>query len=115
MTECEKCGLIVGLGCACNLTPVAPHRPYESTYHWNRFGPDTLLISSRNMAHIPGACDHVTEEYVLNPDNGWGWIPDPDPALWDRISAEHPARATEGETSRVAKVRCSDCAANLAS
>ena len=110
MTECEKCGLIVGLGCACNLARTAPRRPYEGTYRWTRFGPDTLLISSRNMAHIPGACDHVTEEYVLNPDNGWGWIPNPDPALWDRISAGHPAQATEGDTSRAATVRCSDCA-----
>jgi hypothetical protein len=115
MTECEKCGLIVGLGCACNLAPATPRRPYESTYRWIRFGPDTLLISSRNMAHIPGSCDHVTEEYVLNPDNGWGWISNPDPALWDRISARHPAQATEGDTSRAATVRCSDCAANLAS
>jgi hypothetical protein len=115
MTECEKCGLIVGLGCACNIAPTTSRRPYESTYRWIRFGPDTLLISSRNMAHIPGACDHVTEDYVLDPENGWGWISNPDPALWDRISADHPAQATEGDTSRAATVRCSDCAANLAS
>ncbi|GAA4227921.1 hypothetical protein GCM10022254_16760 [Actinomadura meridiana] len=88
-------------------------RPYASYYRWKRFGPSALLISSRNMAHIPGACNHVTEEYVLNPANGWGWIPDPDPAIWDRISTDHPARATEGDTSRAAVVRCTDCLENL--
>ncbi|MEV5704482.1 hypothetical protein [Actinoallomurus sp. NPDC052274] len=114
MTEwCEKCGLIVGLGCACNLAPVGRHRPNES--RWSRFSPDTLLISSRNMAHVPGACEHMTEEQVLNPENGWGWIPNPDPALWDRISAGHPVQATEGDTSRAARSRCKDCAATLAS
>jgi hypothetical protein len=114
MTECEKCGLIVGLGCACDLAP-SPRRPYEGTYRWIRFSPDTLLISSRNVAHIPGACEHMTEEQVLDPENGWGWILNPDPALWDRIGAEHPAQATEGDTSRAAKKRCKDCADNLVS
>jgi hypothetical protein len=115
VTECEKCGLTVGLGCACNLAPAAPRRPHESTYRWIRFGPDTLLISSRNVAHIPGACSHMTEEDVLGRDNGWGWIPNPDPALWHRISTDHPVQATEGDTSRAAKDRCSTCAASLAS
>ncbi|MCO5968956.1 RcnB family protein [Actinoallomurus soli] len=115
MTECEKCGLIVGLGCACDLPRSVPRRPYMGGYRWVRFGPDTLLISSRNIAHVPGACTHMTEEQVLDPENGWGWIPDPHPALWDRVSAEHPAQATEGDTSRVAKARCESCAATLAS
>ena len=29
------------------------------------------------MAHIPGACDHFTEEWVLDRKNGWGWIAHP--------------------------------------
>jgi hypothetical protein len=40
-----------------------------------RFGPDTLLISSRNMAHVPGACTHVTKEYVVDPGKGWAGFP----------------------------------------
>ncbi|RKS73191.1 hypothetical protein BZB76_3881 [Actinomadura pelletieri DSM 43383] len=113
MAECEKCGLTIGLGCACNLPTAAPRRPYENYYQWTRFGPDALLISSRNMAHVPGACSHIAEDDVLNPESGWGWIPDPDPALWDRISADHPVPATEGNTSRAAVVRCADCLNNL--
>ena len=69
-----------------------------SAYRWIRFGPDTLLISSRNMAHVPGACTHVTEEYVLDPGKGWGWIPHPDPAAWNRISTSTPAIATRRRT-----------------
>lgn len=113
MQRCEQCDLLIGAGCACSLTTTPTRRPYESTYRWIRFGPDTLLISSRNMAHIPGACDHVTEEYVLDPNNGWGWILNPNPAMWDRISTSTPAKATEGDTSRAATIRCSSCSATL--
>ena len=65
------------------------------------------------MAHIPGACDHFTEEWVLDPKNGWGWIAHPDAGTWDRINASNPAQATEGDTSRAAIIRCSDCSACL--
>lgn len=58
------------------------------------------------MAHIPGACHDVTEENVLNRDLGWGWIPDPDPGLWERISPGHAGQATVGNTARAARTRC---------
>ena len=111
--RCEKCDLLIGAGCACTVTRTSGRTEYVGSYRWIRFGPDALLISRRNMAHIPGACDHFTEEWVLDPKNGWGWIPHPDPGTWDRISASSPARATEGDTSRAATVRCSDCGASL--
>lgn len=111
--RCEKCDLLIGAGCACNLIKAPGKAGYMSAYRWIRFGPDTLLISSRNMAHVPGACTHVTEEYVLDPGKGWGWIPHPDPAAWNRISASTPAIATEGDTSRAATIRCSSCSATL--
>ena len=111
--RCEKCDLLIGAGCACTTTRTAARTEYVSSYRWIRFGPDALLISRRNMAHIPGACDHFTEEWVLDPKKGWGWIPPPDPSTWGRISASSPAPATEGDTSRAATIRCSDCAANL--
>jgi hypothetical protein len=56
-----------GEGCACNVARTSARAEYMSSYRWIRFGPDTLLISRRNMAHIPGACDHFTEEWVLDP------------------------------------------------
>ncbi|WP_241661387.1 hypothetical protein [Thermomonospora catenispora] len=115
MTECEKCGLTIGLGCACDLSFSSSRRPHGKSGGWSGFAPDTILISRQNMAHIPGACGHMTEEHVRDPDNGWGWIPDPDPGLWHRISPANPARATEGDTSRVATTRCSSCAAALSS
>lgn len=111
--RCEKCDLLIGEGCACNVARTNARAEYMSSYRWIRFGPDALLISRRNMAHIPGACDHFTEEWVLDPKNGWGWIAHPDAGTWDRISASNPAQATEGDTSRAAIIRCSDCSACL--
>jgi hypothetical protein len=113
MNECEKCGLIIGLGCACSLSPPPPSRPYQGYYRWTKFEPDVLLISSKNMAHIPGACSHHTEDDVLNPANGWGWISNPAPDLWRRITPDNPVPATHGNTSRAATSRCSDCLDNV--
>lgn len=115
MTECEKCGLIVGLGCACDLVSSSSRRPYEKSGGWSSFAPGTILISRQNVAHIPGACGHMTEEHVHGPDNGWGWITNPAPGLWHHIGPTHPAQATRGDTSRVAKAHCSSCAATLGS
>src|SRR5690349_20732780 len=98
--RCPRCDELIGLGCACHLPPAQRARPYEGDYTWSKFGPDALLISSRDMAHIPGACDRVLEAAVPDPKTGWGWIPPPDPALWTRLRPGSPARATEGNTHR---------------
>jgi hypothetical protein len=112
--RCARCDLLVGAGCACSTPNTQRGRPpFGGQYRWIRFGPDALLISSRNMAHIPGACDHHTEDDVLNPRNGWGWISDPEPSLWDRLGEDSPAQATGGNLNRAAVRRCSDCAAAL--
>ncbi len=111
--RCDKCDLLIGEGCACTATVSAARGWEPGGYRWIRFGPDALLISRRNMAHVPGACDHFTEEWVLDPRNGWGWIPHPDPGTWDRIGAGNPAQAPEGDTSRAATIRCSDCSAQI--
>src|SRR5713101_7121430 len=76
-----------------DMSPLPACRP-SSVDRWIRFGPDALLISRRNMAHIPGACDHFTEEWVLDPRNGWGWIPHHGPGTWDRISTNNPVIAS---------------------
>jgi hypothetical protein len=79
--RCEKCDLLIGAGCACDLIKAPEEAGYGSACRWIRFGPDTLLISSRNMAHVPGACTHVGEEHVLDPGKGCGWIPELVPHL----------------------------------
>lgn len=111
--RCDRCDLLIGAGCACNLPRPAARPEAVNPYRWIRFGPDALLISKDKVAHVPGACDHFTEENVLDPRNGWGWIPDPDPGTWSRISESTPARATGGNTSRAAIRRCLSCSAHL--
>ncbi|POX47694.1 hypothetical protein C3488_22900 [Streptomyces sp. Ru72] len=65
-----------------------------------------MLVSPRGYAHIPGACVH----YVESPeDAAWGWIPNPAPGRWARISEHEPAQATAGNTALSAKRRCPDC------
>lgn len=44
--RCEKCDLLIGAGCACNLIRAPGGAGYVSAYRWIRFGPDTLLIVS---------------------------------------------------------------------
>ncbi len=78
-------------------------------YRWIQFGPDAVLISKEKKAHIPGACTHFTESDVLEPQNGWGWIADPAPGTWARITQSCPAKATAGNLARYAIERCQDC------
>jgi hypothetical protein len=107
--RCEKCELLIDAGCACTLTSTPARVEYVSTYRWIRFGPDTLLISSRNMAHIPGACTNVTEEYVLDP---WLGL---DPQSGSRrlgshqhqhSSQGHPGRHLQGSHNPLLKLHC---------
>ncbi|MFI1735193.1 hypothetical protein ACH40E_39440 [Streptomyces acidicola] len=107
--RCERCDCIIGLGCACSPDGAAPKaKPTPHTrQEWQRFPADTILISSTQYAHLPGACGHLTEELVTPPR--WGWIPDPAPGLWDRLGISHPATATAGNTTRQAVRRCEDC------
>ncbi|MFD3683872.1 hypothetical protein ACFWTE_03470 [Nocardiopsis sp. NPDC058631] len=50
---------------------------------------------------------HQNDSEVRAPQ--WGWIPEPDPQLWRRISEGTPARATHGNTARSAERRCRSC------
>ena len=113
---CERCDCIIGLGCACSAEGSAPRRgPAVSASRprqkWQRFAEETILISHRGYAHMPGACTHVSEEYVTAPR--WGWIPNPPPGLWGRLSSSYPAVATEGNTARQAVRRCEECEGTL--
>lgn len=112
--RCDRCELIVGEGCACELPGAgAPRHAVDAMgpIRWAKFAPDTILISSRKMAHLPGACDHMTEADVAIPS--WGWIRNPEPGVWDRISAGNPVQATGGNLQRVATTRCSSCLGSL--
>ncbi|GAA3724318.1 hypothetical protein GCM10022205_05390 [Spinactinospora alkalitolerans] len=65
-----------------------------------------MLISPTRHAHRPG-CTHLSISDITPPV--WGWISDPDPHLWARLSEEHPVHATEGNTARYATKRCQTC------
>ena len=79
---------------------------------WTHFPPDTLLISRRHFAHVPGGCTHNIEADVLA-GVSWGWVPAFDPARWLGISATNPVQATEGNTSCTATKRCFHCGRNI--
>ncbi|MFB7460963.1 hypothetical protein [Streptomyces sp. NPDC056188] len=106
---CERCDLIVGEGCCCPPTGAVPRTRSAAVVpkEWRRFAPDAILISPAGCAHLPGACDHLTESLIKAPN--WGWIPDPAPGLWNRLSESAPVIATAGNTDRRATRRCSTC------
>lgn len=111
--RCERCENIIGLGCCCPPDGSIPRaRPAsQARQEWRRFPADTILISPTRYAHLPGACTHVSEEFVKAPR--WGWIPDPPPGLWDRLCSSYPAIASEGNTTRQATRRCEECETTL--
>ena len=114
LKRCDRCELPVGQGCGCDLPgPGAPRstRDHAEPIRRAKFAPDTILISPRQMAHLPEACGYLTESNMTTP--AWGWIPNPDPGLWDRISAAYPVRATEGDRRLTAIIRCSECSSNV--
>ncbi|WP_234401976.1 hypothetical protein [Thermobifida halotolerans] len=109
MRRCQRCDLIVDQGCACpensaERAPAGPGRP--TPVPGTGFLSTSILISPRRYAHRPH-CGHLSVPDIAPPV--WGWITDPDPHLWRRISEEHPVRATEGNTERLATRRCQDC------
>ncbi len=113
MERCDRCDLYIGLGCACALpgARASGRASGGGPIRWVRFEPDTILISSRRMAHLPGACDHMTESDVVAP--AWGWVRHPEPGVWGRIGEGHPVHATEGNVRLTAVTRCSTCLATL--
>lgn len=96
--RCERCD--IGMGCACPPDGSVP-KAYPETgrvrQEWRRFPGNPILIKQGGKAHVPGACDHMTEDEVRPPK--WGWILDPSPGDWDRISEGSPAVATGGTRS----------------
>ncbi|USY22495.1 hypothetical protein NE857_13300 [Nocardiopsis exhalans] len=109
MERCDFCELPIGGGCACSLVREdrgASGSGAASTSKSVPFPNGTILISPRGIAHRPG-CMHQSDSEIKAPL--WGWITAPDPQLWRRLSAGSPARATHGNTERVATRRCQSC------
>ncbi|WNI32213.1 hypothetical protein [Streptomyces sp. ITFR-6] len=112
--RCERCDNIIGMGCACPPDGSVPKaRPEERRVRqeWRQFPGNAILIKKSGKAHIPGACDHMTEDEVRPPN--WGWILDPPAGDWGRISEGSPAIATGGNARLRATRRCMTCMAAL--
>jgi hypothetical protein len=109
--RCERCGNIIGLGCPCSPGKSTPKAgtPPTGPHEWHGFGPDTIFIHHRRLAHLPGACGHLSETDVTEDNRKWGWIRNPDPGAWRRLSESSPLAATEGNTDLVATGRCKHC------
>lgn len=107
--HCDHCDLIIGQGCACRTPATQSAEPTP----WTRLPGTAILISPGRIAHTPGGCTHMTESDVLRPGSHWGWITDPPPGLWTRISDTHPATATGGRLGTTADRRCRHCAESL--
>lgn len=92
--RCERCDLPVG---QCEHTR-APKRQAQPE-------PDLILISPREMAHIPG-CPHKGDD----PDySNWAEIRNI-PRAWERIGNGEALDATGGANKNLqAKIRCKDC------
>jgi hypothetical protein len=114
--RCDKHDMVLRDCAECSPRNAA-QLPYISEYRWIKFGPDAILISrpgsGERIAHIPGACDHHTEADVLDTKNSWGWVDNPEPGTWLRISRHAPLGATGGNLDREADRRCHDCARKL--
>nr|WP_285730400.1 hypothetical protein [Nocardiopsis sp. ATB16-24] len=109
MERCDFCELPIEGGCACSLVSRDRGRSGqgpETTSEESRFPRGAILISPRGIAHRPG-CMHQSDSEIAAP--AWGWINDPDPLLWRRLNESSPARATKGNTKRVATRRCQSC------
>ncbi|MFD6949084.1 hypothetical protein A6A08_06920 [Nocardiopsis sp. TSRI0078] len=111
MERCDFCELLIGGGCSCSLTregrSAHAHAQDGGTAMGDaHFPAGTLLISPRGVAHRPG-CLHQSDSEIKAPL--WGWIPDADPQLWRRLGESSPARATHGNTERLATRRCRSC------
>jgi hypothetical protein len=112
--RCERCDNIIGLGCACppdGSVPKAHPEERRVRQEWRRFPGNAILIKQNGKAHVPGACDHMTEDEVRPPK--WGWILDPSPGDWGRISEGSPAIATGGNAQLRATSRCMTCMGTL--
>jgi hypothetical protein len=109
MERCDFCELPVGGGCACSLVREdrgSRGQDGGTVLGGARFPGGTILISPRGVAHRPG-CLHQSASDIKAPL--WGWITEPDPQLWRRLGEGFPARATHGNTERVAARRCQSC------
>lgn len=108
-TRCERCELIVGAGCACPANGSAPRvaRGVATVRaHWVGWPQNSIIVSPAGNAHLPG-CGHLEDSEIAAPK--FGWVQDPVPGAWGRISEGNPLQATKGNADRVAVRRCESC------
>ncbi len=63
--RCERCEMIIGMGCHCPSDGSVPKASPETRHvrqEWRRFPGNAILIKQSGKAHVPGACDHMTED-----------------------------------------------------
>ncbi|MFF2348496.1 hypothetical protein ACFVVL_01825 [Kitasatospora sp. NPDC058115] len=73
---------------------------------WGGWPPSAIIVHESGKAHLPG-CTHIVPADVEPPV--YGWVLDPVPGAWRRLSESSPLRATGGNTGRVAVSRCRTC------
>ncbi|MFF8771948.1 hypothetical protein [Kitasatospora sp. NPDC015120] len=73
---------------------------------WEGWPPSTIIVHGSGKAHLPG-CMHIVPADVRPPV--YGWVTDPAPGAWRRLSDSSPLRATGGNTERLAVSRCQSC------
>jgi len=108
--------LIIGAGCAGHDREAA--RRVEGAgidrMSWApHISEHTILISPSRVAHLPGACAHMSESDVLVDGSRWGWIADPPQGTWTRIGEHAPIVADRGRVGVSAIRRCLDCSESV--
>ncbi|MFF2660300.1 hypothetical protein ACFVUH_23460 [Kitasatospora sp. NPDC058032] len=73
---------------------------------WDGWPPSAIIIHTSRKAHLPG-CPHIVPADVQPPV--YGWVLDPAPGAWRRLSDSGPLHATAGNLKRSAVSRCQDC------
>ncbi|MFF7456405.1 hypothetical protein [Kitasatospora sp. NPDC008115] len=73
---------------------------------WDGWPPSAIIVHESGKAHLPG-CTHIVPADVRPPV--YGWVLDPAPGAWRRLSGSGPLRATGGNTRRAAVSRCQTC------
>ncbi|MET8704375.1 hypothetical protein ABZW10_36800 [Kitasatospora sp. NPDC004723] len=76
---------------------------------WDGWPPSAIIIHASRKAHLPG-CPHIVPADVQPPV--YGWVLDPAPGAWRRLSDSGPLHATAGNLKRSAVSRCQDCDAS---
>ncbi|TXC98138.1 hypothetical protein FS847_11755 [Streptomyces sp. ISID311] len=65
-----------------------------------------MIIHDQGKAHLPG-CAHLSVSAIQAPK--FGWVLDPAPGAWRRLSVANPLQPTKGNVSLAGVSRCETC------